>query len=63
MSVPLMKAFSLFIDKKQKKFFEKPNNQKLKTKKLNKMSIFQLRQFSIFFSKISWIGPWVSRID
>ena len=29
-----MKAFSLFIDKKQKQknFFEKPNNQKLKTK-------------------------------
>ena len=25
--------------------------------------IFQLRQFSIFFMKFSWIGSWVSRID
>ena len=25
--------------------------------------IFQLPQFSMFFMKISWIGPWVSRID
>ena len=42
-----MKAFSLFIDKKQKtNFFEKPNNQKQKNQKLNKMSIFQLRKFS-----------------
>ena len=43
--IPHMKAFSLFIDKKQNKFFfEKPNN-----KKQNKMPIFQLRQFLIFF--------------
>ena len=41
--LPHMKAFSLCIDKKN----EKPNNQKQK----NKMSIFQLRQFSIFFSQ------------
>ena len=25
--------------------------------------VFQFRQFSIFFSRISWIGSWVSRID
>ena len=25
--------------------------------------VFQLPQFWIFFSKLSWIGPWVSRID
>ena len=29
----------------------------------SKNLIFQLHQFSIFFMKISWIGPWVSRID
>jgi hypothetical protein len=48
-----MKVFSLFIDKKQNNFFfEKPNNQKQKNKKLNKMSIFQLRQsWIIFFQK------------
>ena len=28
-----------------------------------KQVIFQLRQFSIIFSKISWVGPWVNRID
>ena len=28
-----------------------------------KKVIFQLCQFSIFFVKISWIGPWVRRID
>ena len=51
--IPHMKAFILFIDKKQKKiFFEKPNNQKQKNKKQNKMSFFQLRQFSIFFHEI-----------
>ena len=30
---------------------------------ISKKIIFQLCQFSIFFMKISWIGPWVSRID
>ena len=25
--------------------------------------VFQLRQFSIFFMKFLWFGPWVSRID
>ena len=28
-----------------------------------KKVIFQNRQFSIFFVKIYWIGPWVSRIE
>ena len=37
--IPHMKAFSLFIDKKQNKIFEKPNNQKQNV-------IFQLHQFS-----------------
>ena len=50
-SIVQKKATSyLFIDKKQNKFFfQRPNNQNQKTKQLNKMSIFQLRQFSIFF--------------
>ena len=26
-------------------------------------NLFKLRQFSIFFAKFFWIGPWVSRID
>ena len=44
-----MEAFSLCIDQKhQKIFFEKPNNQKQKTKQ---NVIFQLRQFSIFFDE------------
>ena len=45
-----MKAKLTFIGKK----IEKPNDQK--TKK-NKKGIFQLRQFSIFFTKISGIDP------
>ena len=42
-----MKAFGVFIEKKQKQiFFEQPNNQKLKTKQ---KSFSGLPQFSIFF--------------
>ena len=47
-----MKAFSLFIDKKQTNFFlEKPNNQKLETKQnvnfpaLPILNIFFLKNF------------------
>ena len=29
----------------------------------SKKAHFPFRQFSIFFAKISWIGPLVSRID
>ena len=50
--------FSLRWSKK-KLFFLKKRNQNGHSKNL----IFQLRQFLIFFMKISWIGPWVSRID
>ena len=39
----------------------------MKQKKLKwptqKNWVFPFWQFSIFFVKISWIGPWVSRID
>ena len=47
------KCWLIFIGMKQK-------NSKWPTQK---NLIFQLRQFSIFFMKISWISPWVSRID
>ena len=55
--LPHMKAFSLAIEKKQKKnFFEKPNNQKPKIKNLNKshfqgftnIQFFILEQFLQF---------------
>ena len=40
-----------------KHFFFEKKNPKWPTQKNR---IFQFRQFSIFFSKISWIGHWVS---
>ena len=43
--------FSLRWSKKKSKWLTQKN------------LIFQLCQFSIFFMKIPWIGPWVSRID
>ena len=50
-----------FIRKKQKTiFFLKKKIPKWQTQK---KVIFQNRQFSIFLVKISWIGPWVSRIE
>ena len=42
-----------------KKNFEKMNSKW----PIQKTEIFQLPQFSIFFVKISWIGPWVSGIN
>jgi hypothetical protein len=57
--IPHMKAFGLFNKMKQKNtFFEKKSKWPPKKK-----IIFQLLQFSNFFVKISWIGPWVCRID
>ena len=44
---------------KKKKNFGKKNSKWPTQKNL----IFQLRQFSIFFMEISWIGSWVCRID
>ena len=53
------KLWLIIMGKKAKKniFFKKKS--KWPTQKNN---VFQNRQFSIFFVKISWIGPWVSRI-
>ena len=59
-----MKLLGFFhTEKPKKKFFEQPNNQKPKTKKLNKSHFQGFVNSQYFFMKISWIGPWVSRID
>jgi hypothetical protein len=59
-----VKAFSLCIDKKQKTIFLKnPITKNKKTKNLNKMSFSSSANSQYFLMKISWIGPWVSRID
>ena len=50
-------------EKQNKNFFEQPNNQKPKTKKLIKSQFQGFVDSQYFFMKISWIGPWVSRID
>ena len=48
------KCWLIFMAMKQKKNSKWPTQKRV---------IFHLRQFSIFFFKKSWIGPWVSRID
>jgi hypothetical protein len=56
-----MKAFGLFNKMKQKKIFVlKKKNQ---NGRLKKRSFSSSANFIYFFVKISWIGPWVSRID
>ena len=55
-----MKPKVFFIRRKTKQFFFEKKNPKWPTQK---KVIFQNRQFSIFFLKISWIGPWVSGIE
>ena len=58
-----MKAFGLFIEKKQNKiFFDQPNNQKLKNKKLNKSHFQGFANSQYFFMKISRIVPLICRI-
>ena len=52
-------GFFHWIKTKQYFFFEKKNSNWPTKKYL----IFQLRQFSIFFLEILWIGPWNIRID
>ena len=49
----------IFMGMKQNGFFVEKQNLKWPTQK---NWVFQNSQFSIFFSKNSWIGPWVSRI-
>ena len=52
----------IFLGMKQKKkffFMQK----KIQNGRFFKMAVFQNRQFSKFFVKMSWIGPWVCRIN
>ena len=50
----------IFIGMKQKKiFFEK----KIQNGRLKKTAIFNSPNSQYFFMKISWIGPWVSRVE
>jgi hypothetical protein len=46
---------------KQKKniFFDK----KIQNGRLKKIEFFKIANSQFLFVKISWIGPWVSRID
>ena len=58
--IPHMKNKVDFHWDEAKKYFIRKKKSKWPPKK---RVIFQLRQFSIFLVKISWIGHWVSRID
>ena len=51
---------NLIGGKKNVFFFEKPNNQKPKTKKMS-FSSFANSQY--VFAKFSGIGPWIGRIN
>ena len=53
----------LHTEKAKKNFFDQPNNQKQKTKKLNKSHFQGSVNSQYFFMKISWIGPWINKID
>ena len=55
------KCWLIFMRMKQKKifFFEK----KIQNGRLKKRSFSSSANSQYFFMKISWIGPWVSRID
>jgi hypothetical protein len=46
--------------KQKKKYFLK---NKIQNGRLKKTKFFKTANSQYFFSKISWIGPWVSRID
>ena len=55
------KLWLIFMGKKQKKiFFLK---KKIQNGRLKKSAFFKIANSQNFFVKISWIGPWVSRID
>ena len=54
-----MKGMVILIEKKQKYIFLK--NPITKNKKQNKMSFSSSANSLYFLTKISWIGPWVSK--
>ena len=53
----------LHTEKPKKNFFDQPNNQKPKIKKLNKSHFQGFVNSQYFFVKISGIGPWLCKID
>ena len=50
----------IFVGMKEKNFFWK---NEIKNGWLKKSSFFKIDNSQYFFVKISWMGPWVSRID
>ena len=60
--IPHMKAKVVFIGKKRKRK-KKNSKKKFKMADLKKSSFSSSANSQYFFTKISWIGPWVSRID
>ena len=62
--LPHMNLLGFFhTEKLKKKIYEQPKNQKPKTKNLNKSHFQTFVNSQYFFMKISWIAPWVGRID
>ena len=57
-SLILKKLWFVFIWRKQKK-----KKKKIKNGQLKKTEFFKTTNSQFFFSKISWIGPWISRIN
>jgi hypothetical protein len=48
---------------KQKKISKKNFKKKFQNGQLKKSSFFKIANSQYFFMKISWIGPWSSRMD
>ena len=55
------KLWLVFMRKKQKKIFF--SKKKIQNGRLKKTTFFKIANSQNFFTKISQIGPWVSRID
>ena len=58
--IPHMKPKVFFIRKNKTKFFFW---KKIQNGRLKKRSFFKIANSQYFLVKISWIGPWVSRIE
>ena len=58
-----MNGLLVFIEMKQKYFFFLKKKSKWPTQKNDQKPHFLAPPILNIFSKISWIGPWVSRID
>jgi hypothetical protein len=51
----------MLMGMKQKKYFW--GGKKSQNGRLKKTEFFKIANSQIFFVKISWIGPWISRIN